>query len=413
MRVLDRWVGPPLCAALTAVRRTTDRFRRAPSGPPTRILILKPAEQGATVVAYDALVEATRLVGPENVHLLVFSENRGIVDQLGLLPAANVLTLETAGLRRFVIDLVETVRTIRRLGFDATVDFESYSRLTAAIAYLSGARRRVGLHSFHGEGPYRGDLLTHRVAGNPHLHASAGFRALVDALGLEGGTLPAIPTPTRAPAPPPCTEPSATEILEITGMLGRAFGGSVSGPIVVLNPNAGDLLPLRRWPLDRYCELAQRLIASHPELHVVVTGGRGEVRPATTLERAVASKRCRSIAGETTLRQLLVLYCRAAVLVTNDSGPAHYAALTPIDVVTLFGPETPAVFGSLSPRSRTLTASLPCSPCVNVFNGRQTTCTDNRCMQAITVDQVFGVVSELLAQRATVAVSSTPATPRS
>jgi ADP-heptose:LPS heptosyltransferase len=77
------------------------------------------------------------------------------------------------------------------------------------------------------------------------------------------------------------------------------------------------------------------------------------------------------------------------VLVTNDSGPAHFATLTPIRVVTLFGPETPALFAAQTPRNTALWAGIICSPCVNAFNNRQSPCRNNLCMQAITVDQVF------------------------
>ncbi len=74
------------------------------------------------------------------------------------------------------------------------------------------------------------------------------------------------------------------------------------------------------------------------------------------------------------MRQLLVLYHLADVLVTNDSGPAHYATITPIDVVVLFGPESPTIFGPVSPRSHHLWAELPCSPCVTAFNNRLSPC---------------------------------------
>ena len=76
---------------------------------------------------------------------------------------------------------------------------------------------------------------------------------------------------------------------------------------------------------------------------------------------------CR-FAGRTTIRQLLTLYGLAEVMVTNDSGPAHFAALSTIDVVTLFGPETPKLFSALTPRNHTLWAGLACSPCINAFN---------------------------------------------
>ena len=69
---------------------------------------------------------------------------------------------------------------------------------------------------------------------------------------------------------------------------------------------------------------------------------------AEDLANQVGSPRCFSMAGKTTLRQLLILFDLAEVLVTNDSGPAHFAALTSIDIVVLFGPETPKLFAAPS-----------------------------------------------------------------
>ena len=87
------------------------------------------------------------------------------------------------------------------------------------------------------------------------------------------------------------------------------------------------------------------------------------------------------------------LYTRSAILVTNDSGPAHFASMTPIRVVTLFGPETPALFAARSPNAIALWAGIACSPCVNAYNNRQSVCRNNLCMQAITVDDVFKEVT--------------------
>jgi ADP-heptose:LPS heptosyltransferase len=101
------------------------------------------------------------------------------------------------------------------------------------------------------------------------------------------------------------------------------------------------------------------------------------------------------VAGRTTLRQLVVLFGLAEVLVTNDSGPAHFAALTGADVVALFGPETPLLFAAPGPRSHALWAGIACSPCINAFNNRQTACRDNVCMQAISVEQAFGTVARI------------------
>ncbi|UCG56512.1 MAG: glycosyltransferase family 9 protein, partial [Phycisphaerales bacterium] len=128
---------------------------------------------------------------------------------------------------------------------------------------------------------------------------------------------------------------------------------------------------------------------------VAFTGAPSEVTQASKLVEAVASDRCFSLAGKTTLRQLMVLYCLSDLLVTNDSGPAHFATLTPIQVVTLFGPETPALFGARTPNAHILYKHLPCSPCVSAYNDRTSACKDNLCMQRISVDEVFELSNKL------------------
>jgi ADP-heptose:LPS heptosyltransferase len=95
----------------------------------------------------------------------------------------------------------------------------------------------------------------------------------------------------------------------------------------------------------------------------------------------------------------MVLYSLSDLLVTNDSGPAHFAALTPIDVITLFGPETPRLFGASTTRSIPIWLGLACSPCVNAYNNRQSPCRNNICMQGISVDQVFHEAVQVLERR--------------
>ena len=75
-------------------------------------------------------------------------------------------------------------------------------------------------------------------------------------------------------------------------------------------------------------------------------------------------------------------------MVTNDSGPGHFSSVTRLHTVVLFGPETPALYGSLG-KSIPITANLACSPCVSAANHRKTPCTDNACMRAIRVDDVL------------------------
>jgi ADP-heptose:LPS heptosyltransferase len=385
---VDRWLGVPLCFALSAFRRLFGRSAPDCSAPPRNLLFVKLAEQGATVLAVPAIRRAVELAGRDNVYFLVLSENRFILDVLGLIPEGNVITISSESLPAFASSSLAALARLRRLRLEAAVDMEFFSRGSAAVMFLSGAKRRSGFHGFFGGGPYRGDLMTHRLLYNPHLHTVQTFQALVEALLMDPSTLPTygLPLPTAAEEPP-LFKPSDSEVGSLKTLLVGEFGRLP--PLFLLNANASDLLPLRRWPADRYVELARRLLARFPETCVGFTGAPNEAPAAAELVRQLGSKRAASLAGKTTLRQLLVLYTLADVLVTNDSGPAHFATLTPIRVVTLFGPETPALFGAQTTRNTVLWAGIPCSPCVNAYNNRQSPCRNNLCMQAITVDQVF------------------------
>jgi len=396
---IDRRVGVPVCALLTLARRLGGLLGRpAAGGPVSSILFLKLAEQGSTVLANEAVRRAVARVGRENVHFLVFEENRFILDVMDLIPRGNVYEVGTASAWSMASSGLAALRAIRRRRFDACIDMEFFARFSAAIAYLTGARNRVGFHAYFGEGPYRGDLMTHRVLYNPHLHTSRAFTGLVLALDVDPLRLPTFDAVVPASPPLPPFQPGPSDEAAAARVLGEA-GIPAGARLVVLNANASDLLPLRKWDPANYVALAGRLVRDYPDLWVGFTGSPEEAPGVAEIARAVGSPRSVCLAGRTTLRQLLVVYGMAEVLVTNDSGPAHFAALTRIDVVTLFGPETPHLFSAPGPRHHAIWAGIACSPCINALNNRQTRCRDNACMQRITVDQVYDAVRRILEAR--------------
>ena len=177
-------------------------------------------------------------------------------------------------------------------------------------------------------------------------------------------------------------------------------------PIIILNPNASDLLPLRKWPTERFTALAERVLAVYPQARLVVTGAPSEREAAETLCRKLGSPRVVSMAGDTSLPELLTLYSLADVLVTNDSGPGHFSSLTPVHAIVLFGPETPRLFGPLTASSTVIWKELACSPCVSVFNHRLSPCQNNVCMQSITVEEVFEAVQAAIRLKADPTIDS-------
>ena len=391
----DRWVGAPLCAILTFLRRIFEFAGQPGPRQVQRILFVKFAEQGSTVLAYPAILRAIEMVGRENVYFVVFEDNRFILGAMEIIPDRNVITISTRSPLGLATGALGALLQVRKIGIDAVVDMEFLTRFSAILTFMTGAKSRVGFHTFFGDGPFRGDLMTHRLLYNPHLHTSQMFEAMVEALIRDPSVLPTFDFRPSANQPLARFRPSQSEVAEIDAILKRENHGIGSAPLILLNPNASDLLPLRHWPAPRYVELARRLLERYPELFIGFTGAPAEAAANNQLAAEAGSRRVIQLAGKTTLRQLLVLYTRSDILVTNDSGPAHFASMTPIRVLTLFGPETPALFAAQSPNATALWADIACSPCVNAYNNRQSICRNNLCMQAITVDDVFKEVTRI------------------
>ena len=401
IRIIDKWIGTPACFKLTCLRRLLDMFapEAKPLPPIKRILFLKLIEQGATVLAHEAIRRAVAMVGRANVFFLVFAENSAILEIMDPVPRENILIIRNQGFVTFIVDLVRRLQEIRRRDIDAVVDMEFFARASAIIAFLTGAHRRVGLHRFTSELPYRGDLMTHRIQYNPYLHTATAYALMVDALTMPSDEIPlpkkAVPVP---PEKPPAFQAGPEEGRIFKELLLReGLDVKKQGPVIILNPNASDMLPLRKWPLENFFTLGTAILRDHPAARLVITGAPAEKEAAEKLFSRWASPRVINLAGKTTLRELLVLYTLADILVTNDSGPGHFASLTDIHSIVLYGPETPKLFGALGNNSHAIYAKLACSPCVNAFNHRFSPCTNNLCLQSISPEEVFKKVEECLA----------------
>lgn len=396
IRWIDINVGQLACALLTLWRNTVGRLVGKRPAKPQKIVFIKFIEQGATVLAYSALKKAVDAVGRENVYFCVFKPNRPILDVIGIVPKENVIVLNDSGLLAFFRDSLRAMRFIRKHRIDSSIDMEFFSRASAIFAYLSGVRNRVGLHRFTSEYPYRGNLLTHRVQHNAYLHTSKAYLLLVEAL-LEGpGDVPLLKKmPSELPVEVPNYHAKPEALAAFKQKLAEEAGRALPEQIVLLNPNASDMLPLRKWETDRFIDLGKRLKKELPEALLVVTGAPSEAGPAAKIALEMGQGVV-CMAGKTSLDELFLLYELASLLVTNDSGPAHFASMTNTRILVLFGPETPQLFAPLGERIDIIWKGLACSPCVNAFNHRFSPCTDNVCMQAITVDEVEQMVLELI-----------------
>ena len=408
MRAIDYWVGIPLVFLLTLVFRV-QRFiglATSPVGRPRNILFIQLAEMGTMVVAYPALRKARELHPAATLHFLCFTQIRSSVEMLEIIPSENIITVDPHSGLSLARDTLRFLWRARRRRIDTVINLEAFVRYSSMLSYLSGAFRRVGFHRFNQEGLYAGDLLTHKVLHNAHIHAAHTFLDLVHALDSAPDQVPLVKRPRAMDClevPKISADPSATA--GIWRKL-RAIHADIgpTGKLVVLNPNAGDKIPMRRLPLESFTELARRLLED-PEVFVLITGVASETPDAQTICVQLGSPRALDLTGQTTMTELLHLFDLAQVLVTNDSGPAHFAALTRIHAVVFFGPEIPGRYRPLTANSDVIHTGYSCSPCIGPLNQRQSPCNDNVCLKGINIEEIAALVrSRLGAERAAAAL---------
>lgn len=397
MRKIDRYVGIPVTFGATLLMWLWRLVWRPEPQRPKRILFVELSEMGSTILADPAMRKARDHFQAE-LFFVIFRKNRASLNLLQTIPAENVFVIDEAGLSAILIDVFRFWRWALRHRLDTAVDLELFSRFSALLCWLSGAVNRVGFHAFHDEGLYRGGLLSHRVAYNPHIHIAKNFVALVNALIAPKPEYPYSKTAVPdAEITLPVVQPSFPALLAMRAKVKAILPhyDEERHRLVLINPNSSELLPQRRWPPERYLELIRQLLERYPDVLILITGAPGELAGATALVSAVHHERCANFTGHLILEELPTLYTISALMVTNDSGPGHFSAITSMPTIVLYGPETPKLYGSLG-NAYSVYAGLACSPCVSATNHRKTGCTDNVCLQAITPGMVLTIAQGIL-----------------
>lgn len=422
MRTIDRLAGIPLCAIATPIVAMLDWWRekrntkqaqsikslnistgteglKAERQPfkPKKILFIELSEMGSAILVDPAMRDA-QARGAE-LYFLIFKSNQPSLTLLNTVSPDHVFTIDSSGLWPLIRDTLRFLWWARQNQIDTVIDLELFSRFTALLAGLSGAARRVGYHIFYGEGLWRGNMLTHKVHYNAHIHIAHNFLSLVHA---AFSTEKEIPFSKVALSEQPIKLAQAivtaaqrlkvlTQIEVATSQANIAFTLGQQ-PLFLVNANASDLLVQRRWAPERFAALTQEISRTWPDALILLTGSPSEFAYVEKVRAQANVKHALNWAGKVTFNELPTLYTLADVMVTNDSGPGHFSAVTPLHTVVLFGPETPELYGSLG-HSIAITARLACSPCVSAANHRKTPCLNNVCMQAISVERVLQAIS--------------------
>jgi ADP-heptose:LPS heptosyltransferase len=391
-RWVDRVLGPPLCWLVTLLHRLLGPV--SASREVRRILIIVLSEMGAVVLTRPMFDRLREEHPSATFYLLCSEKNREALDLLDVVPADQIIIVRSGSLTALARDCVGAVRRLRALRLDVVLDLELFARVSAILAGLSGARIRVGFHRFTQEGLYRGGLVNRPVLYNPYQHIAQQFVTLAHAIGSTD-----VPTAKRLVSPTPLRLPSMTlrtaELEAARDALYRRHPSIAGRPLVFLCPGAG-LLPIRAWPVASFGVVAHELIVRG--YAVAIIGVAADRELAEVIQLACKSTACVDLTGYTeTARDVALLLHLGVLLITNDGGTGHFASLTPIAAVVLFGPETPVLYGSLSARAVNLHKPLSCSPCLTAYNHRRSPCDGNNvCLKSIPPEEVLAAATELL-----------------
>ena len=397
-RWIDRWIGQILCAAVSFWVRLVARFAAVPqlAKEPKHILVILLSEMGSIVLAGPMFAALRQKYPSATLHVLQLKRNQEVAKLLQLAKPENFHSLNDRSGSELIHDIWRVYRAMRALPLDVVIDCELFSRISSLMAFVVGAPLRVGFTPHTQEGLYRGSHINRAIPYNPYQHISKQFLSLVDAVEVSDGQAMPRNKPAAIRDMPANTalsvEFSPNELTRYRQKVLADFP-ALAGRKIVLLYAGGGLLPERAWPAAHYARVARGLCEAGQAVGLI--GLAEDAQLAKDLQRQTASPRCVDLTGYTkNIRELLMLFHSADLLITNDGGPGHFASLTPIKTFAFFGPETSKLYGPLGNTeggvARSYESGIACSPCLSAYNHRQTFCDgDNQCLKRIPSDPVL------------------------
>jgi len=364
MRWIDNQVGNLACNVLAATKSATARFRTPPSEY-RKICVMKFFGIGSIVVGAPSLMALREAYPNAEIHFVSFKSNKEILEILDLTDKNWFVDNSSPG--AFARSTLELTKNLRAEGFDLMIDFEFFAKFPMVLSGLAGIPKKAGFYLT--QEPWRRTLLDVPGSYNHYYHTKDIFLSLIYL--LTTGDLYYLDFDKfqeRYHYPKVAIDPAARahveRLLEARGRGGRR--------LVLVNPNTSpDLAPeVRKWPEDRYSDLARRIVDESEDTFVAFIGAKSERAYVERIAAEAKHPRVISLAGELSLKQLMAAFELASLFVTNDSGPMHLACLVDTPVIGLFFADTPTVFAPLGSKAVSVAPKLYSLPLFTVYNGK-------------------------------------------
>jgi len=287
------------------------------------ILITKPSSLGDIVLALPAL-RALRMSFPEaKISWLIRPEFAQLIENHPHLD--EIITFDRKLLARAWFHpgafgaLMSLIRKLRRSKFDIVFDFQGLFR-TASLAWLSGCKTRFGKATAR---EFATIFYTHKIIHNiENIHVVDYYMKIIQTAGASDFGVEFV-FPQN-----PGAEDSVGKLLASQGIQDN-YAVLISGSVH----------QDKCWPPERFAQLAD-MISSQYGLSIVATGSASEAKIVEKVKEN-SNVTIVSLAGQTSLSQLVALLKRAKLVVSNDTGPGHIAAALGVPLVMMFGRANP------------------------------------------------------------------------
>ena len=267
--------------------------------------------------------------------------------------------------------LVAAARSLRRQSsFDAAILFPNSLRV-ALESWLSGIPRRVGYRG-HSRSWLLNQIIPEPRRPGPLEHQSSRYLHIARDCGAETSNIEHR-TPNIATASIHQRSPIDDSPIRIGLSPGAEYG------------------PAKRWLPERFAEAAAAVTARSP-VQSILFGKKNDAPIGEQITSALGDS-CVNRIGQTTLEQLIDELRQCRLLLTNDTGTMHLAALLGVPTVAIFGSTEPRLTGPLGDRHIVLRHHVECSPCF-----LRNCPIDFRCMKAVSVQEVADAVMSILQQ---------------
>ncbi len=329
---------------------------------PDNILVIDFGQLGDVVMSLPALRAVRERFPHARITVAVGASCAPVVELSGY--ANETLVVDRVALRDgpkpwALLKIANIVKDVRRRKFDFVIDLHSLSE-TNLLGFLSGAPRRL-----YSRRPGRSLDFLANFSPRPPVEEDHKKRHLVDRY-LDVLAPLGIKSSERVPRLR--TRPEDDAFIETALRKAKAERGA---PLVGLFPGAGH--PSRRWPLERFAQLAEKL-ERDDGVRVIVFAGPEERAMMKTLRQSFP--RSVLILDRLTLPQLAAALARLAVFVSNDTGPMHIGAAVGAAIVLLLDRRAPSSYLPLSQRLETISDKI---------------------ITEITMEEVYGATRSLLA----------------